>query len=151
MQALAAIFRVWFATLVLSLAVAAGATAGDAGPGATTVAAPWQDVITSQVQAFRDHDASAALSFAGHGFQASFKTPEAFFIAIVSSGYAPIMESRSHSFGRFEMVGEKSVAQMVKFVGIDQQLYEAVYLLTEEAAGWRVQGVQLARQPGVGI
>ena len=118
---------------------------------ATPVATPWQDVITSQIQAFRDHDAPAALSYAGMGFQATFPTPEAFFIAIISSGYAPIMESRSHSFGEFRMVGEASVAQQVKFVGTNQDLYEAIYMLTEEESGWRVQGVQLLKQPGIGI
>jgi hypothetical protein len=39
----------------------------------------------------------------------------------------------------------------VKLVGKDQSLYEAFYQLTEEAAGWRVQGVQLLKQAGMGI
>ena len=33
----------------------------------------------------------------------------------------------------------------------NQQLYEAVYLLTEEDNGWRVQGVQLVQTSAVGI
>jgi hypothetical protein len=141
--------RVWIAGLFIALfALASPIRAEDA---ATPTATPWQDVITSQIQAFRDHDASAALSYAGLGFQATFPTPEAFFITIISSGYAPIMESRSHSFGEFRMVGETSVAQQVKFVGTNQDLYEAIYMLTEEEKGWRVQGVQLIKQPGIGI
>jgi hypothetical protein len=141
--------RVWVASLFFALfALASPAWAEDAALPAAT---PWQDVITSQIQAFRDHDAPAALSYAGMGFQATFPTPEAFFVAIISSGYAPIMESRSHSFGEFRMVGDTSVAQQVRFVGTNQDLYEAIYMLTEEEKGWRVQGVQLLKQPGFGI
>lgn len=141
--------RVWVASLFIAVfALASPAWAEDA---AVPVATPWQDVITGQIQAFRDHDAPEAMSYAGMGFQASFPTPEAFFVAIISSGYAPIMESRSHSFGEFRMVGDTSVAQQVKFVGTNQDLYEAIYMLTQEEKGWRVQGVQLLKQPGIGI
>lgn len=112
---------------------------------------PWQEVITSQIEAFRHKDAKDALKWAGAGFQAAFPTPEAFFVAIIGSGYAPIMESRSHSFGTFEKTGDKVVVQEVKFVGTDQSLYEAFYQLAEEPAGWRVQGVQLIKQNAIGI
>jgi hypothetical protein len=115
------------------------------------VETPWQDVITSQIQAFRDHDAPGAFMYAGAGFQVSFPSAEAFFNAIVTSGYAPIMESVSHSFGEFEMLGATGVVQEVKLVGKDQELYGALYQLTEEEAGWRVQAVQLYRQEGVAI
>lgn len=113
--------------------------------------APWQEVISAQIQAFRDHDAPAAFSFAGAGFQVAFQNPEIFFETIVRSGYAPIMDSVSHSFGRFQRIGARGVVQEVRFVGKDQDLHSAVYQLTEEDAGWRVQGVQLVRQSGVAI
>lgn len=112
---------------------------------------PWQDAITSQIEAFRHKDAKNALKWAGAGFQAAFPTPEAFFVAIIGSGYAPIMESRSHSFGTFEKLSDKAVVQEVKFVGTDQSLYEAFYQLAEEPEGWRVQGVQLIKQNAIGI
>lgn len=137
--------RVWLAFLLIGLSMLTlSAQAED-------VPKPWQDVITSQIQAFRDHDAPAALSYAGRGFQATFPSPEAFFVSIISSGYAPIMESSSHSFGEFTMVGDTSVAQEVKLVGQDQKFYEALYLLTREETGWRVQGVRLVATDAVGI
>ena len=111
----------------------------------------WQGVITGQIEAFRAKDAAAAFQYAGSGFQAAFPNAEAFFSVIVGSGYAPITESRSHSFGKFEKMGERTVVQEVKLVGNDQSLYEAFYQLVEEANGWRVQGVQLVKQPGIGI
>lgn len=138
--------RVWFALCVLM--ISAWAATAQEMPVAPT---PWQDVITGQVQAFRDQDAKTALSFAGKGFQAAFPSPESFYISIMSSGYAPIGLSASHSFGSFQMVGDDSVAQVVKFIGAKQELYEAIYLLTQEDAGWRVQGVQLAKTPAIGV
>lgn len=144
MQALSR-FRIWFASLFIALSALTFSAPAQDQP------TPWQDVITSQIQAFRDHDAPAALSYAGKGFQAAFPSPEAFFVSIISSGYAPIMDSSSHSFGVFRMIGETSVAQQVRLVGKDQQFYEAIYLLTEEENGWRVQGVQLAATQAVGV
>lgn len=113
--------------------------------------APWQETITSQIQAFRDGDAPGALSYAGAGFQTAFQSPEAFFVTIMGSGYAPIGTSVSHSFGSFQRIDESNVAQQVRLVGPAQELYEAVYVLREEAAGWRVQGVQLVKTAAVGI
>ncbi len=121
----------------------------DAAPGA--LIEPWQAVITSQIEAFRAKDAPAAFLYAGAGFQVAFPTAEAFFSAIVGAGYAPIMESRSHTFGKFQKMGDKAVVQEVKLVGNDQSLYEAFYQLAEEPNGWRVQGVQLLKQAGMGI
>jgi hypothetical protein len=124
----------------------------DAAPAPEVVTmTPWQDVISGQIQAFRDHDAPVAFSFAGAGFQVTYPSAEAFFNAIVTSGYAPIMESKSHSFGPYEMVGEMGVVQEVRFTGLDQSLYRAVYQLTKEPEGWRVQGVQLVKEAGIAI
>ena len=144
MKALSMPSRIWATVAFLVVSVLFSAARADE-------AAPWQDVITSQVQAFRDHDAPAALSFAGQGFQTRFKSAEEFFVTIMGSGYAPIMQSRSHSFGPFQKIDDKTVAQQVRFAGADQRLYEAVYVLVEEEAGWRVQGVQLAKTAAVGI
>lgn len=151
MQRLATGVWIWLAGALAALLLL-GATAWAEEPVAPTATAePWQSVITNQIEAFRAKDAPGAFQWAGAGFQVAFPSPEAFFAAIVGSGYAPIMESRSHSFGKFQKLGDKSVLQEVKLLGNDQGLYEAFYVLAEEANGWRVQGVQLAKQPGVGI
>lgn len=120
---------------------------------AQTESAPWQDSVTGQIEAFRAGDADGALSFAGQGFRAQFDgRPEVFLAAIAASGYAVIVESRSHSFGEFKMVGDALVLQVVKFVGSNQSLYEAVYQLGNEPdEGWRVLGVILRKQAGIAI
>jgi len=134
------------AVAAASLTVPAGAEDAAAGPEAA-----WQAVISSQIQAFREHDAPEAFSHAGLVFQVTFPNAETFFVAIIQSGYAPIMESSSHSFGAFHALGADGVMQRVSFVGNDQSLYDAVYELTEEAGHWRVQGVRLMQPRGVAI
>lgn len=114
---------------------------------------PWQASISGQIEALRSSDGEAALGFAGQGFRTPFEgKPDAFLAAIAGSGYGPIVESRSHSFGEFNKVGESVVMQVVKFVGPDQSLYEALYQMADEPdEGWRVQGVVLRKEAGIGI
>jgi len=112
--------------------------------------AEWQSVIHNQVQAFRDHDGAAALSYAAAPFHRQFKDPTEFMVAILNAGYAPIMDSRSESFGSYEVMAADVVDQDVKFVGNDQSLYEAIYRLQKEAEGWRVQSVLMVKKADIG-
>lgn len=136
----------WLGMLLsLVLAFAPAAQAQD-----DPVATEWQAVITGQVEAFRMHDAPAALSFAGTTFKQNFPDPADFEKAIRDWGYAAIMDSRSHSFGQYEQVSGTAVLQAVTFTGPDSVLYEAIYQLNKEPDGWRVGGVQLIRTAGMG-
>lgn len=139
----------WFG-VVVSFVLAFGGT-GRAEDHYLPSAQEWQTVIHAQIEAFRQHDAPAALSYASEEFHKQFADPNAFFIAIISSGYSPIMDSLSESFGSFEMQGEDEVLQEVRLTGSDQTVYEAIYELTHETAGWRVQGVQLIKTKAIGI
>lgn len=138
--------RVFMAMAMMLMALVAPVVAQDD----TT---PWQATVTGQIEAFRAQDGAAALTFAGQAFRTQFDgQPEAFYAAILASGYQPIVDSRSHSFGEFNRVSDTAVLQVVKFVGPDQGLYEALYQLADEPdEGWRVQGVALRREAGVGI
>ena len=111
----------------------------------------WQQVVSAQILAFRTHDAPGALKYASAPFHAKFTDPEAFFAAIISSGYGPIVQSKSESFGPFQMVADGMVLQDVKLTGTDQSVYEAIYQLTKEADGWRVAGVQMMKTPAIGV
>ncbi|MEO8759147.1 MAG: DUF4864 domain-containing protein [Devosia sp.] len=137
----------WFG-LVMSLVLLLGGTVALADDPAAT---EWQAVIAGQIQAFRDHDAPAALSFASAEFHKTFPDPNDFFIAIINSGYTPIMTSRSQTFGPYQLVAPDKVLQEVKLTGNDQNIYEAVYQLSKEADGWRVHSVQLVKVPGLGV
>ena len=137
----------WFGVALSVLLVASAPTRADPGP----VATEWQTVITSQILAFRTHDADAALNFAGDAFHQTFKDPRDFFRAIIGSGYSPIMESVLETYGRYKIVAPDLVLQEVKLTAPDQSVYEAIYQLSREASGWRVLGVQLTKTQSLGI
>jgi hypothetical protein len=138
------VIRSVFALLVGLVLMAAPAQAQDD-------AAAWQGVITQQVEAFRIDDGATALSFAVAGIRGSYPDPQAFVRFVKNDGYDPIVSSRSHTFGPYQMVAADKVVQDVKFVGGDQELYDAQYWLRLEDVGWRVLRVQLTRTPGVGV
>jgi len=155
-----------FSVAVACLLLSGAAIAGDAAPTVPPlIAAPanggsaeilpdpsaWQDVITGQIQAFHDGDATKALSYAGAAFQKTFTDPAVFMMSIAQSGYTPIMTSVSHSFGSYSQPDTNSAVQVVKLVGAKQDLFEAIYAMTKEAGGWRVQGVELMQMPGMGV
>lgn len=136
----------WFGVVLAVLMLVVPAARAQDDP----LAAEWQAVITGQVEAFRTHDGTAALSFAGSFFQQTFADPEIFLQQIEAWGYGAIMESRSHSFGPFQQVNPDVVLQAVRFTGPDSILYEAVYQLNREASGWRIGGVRLLKTAGMG-
>lgn len=126
------------------------AFAEDAGAAVSPV---WQDAITGQIEAFRHGDGEKALSFAGFAFQVRYRDrdPAAFVRDIKRSGYGPIMDSSSHSFGKFQIRDDNAVLQVVKIFGPNQGLYQALYQLKVEGDGWRVQSVILRKEPGIGV
>lgn len=113
--------------------------------------APWQAAVTSQIAAFRAGDGEAALKYAAASFKVTYADPQLFYAAILAGGYAPIVKSRSHTFGNYDKIDDKTVLQVVKLVGPDQGLFEALYRLGLEDDGWHVQGVALRQEKGVGI
>jgi Domain of unknown function (DUF4864) len=152
----------WFGLVIAAVLLATPVAAQSEAPSIPDASAPavsapdaaavaeWQGVVHSQIQAFRDHDGAAALSYAAAAFHELYKDPSDFLVAILNAGYAPIMESRSDSFGPYQMLAPDVVDQDVKFVGNDQSLYEAIYRLQKEAGGWRVEAVQLVKKTDVG-
>jgi hypothetical protein len=113
----------------------------------------WRDTVTGQIVALRGGDGAAALSFAGAAFRANYQAdPQRFVDDIARSGYGPISESRSHTFGAFRELAPGAVLQEVEFVGTDGRVWEAVYQLVDERdEGWRIQGVMLRSTEGLGI
>ena len=137
--------RLLKAFALITLAFIAAAPAQESrGPGQAQAQAQqseWQSVITRQIEAFRAEDGAGALSCAGESFRKAFQNPRDFYDFIANSDYKPIVSSRSHSFGEFQLADEATVLQIVTLTGADQQVYKAMYEMHREADGWRVQGV----------
>jgi hypothetical protein len=114
-------------------------------------ATPWQATVTGQIEALQNGDAEIALGLAGGAFREVYADPERFLADVKRSGYGPIVEARSYSFGSYEKTESGVVLQVVKLVGPGLDLYEAVYQLMDEPdQGWRVLGVVLRKVPGRG-
>jgi hypothetical protein len=112
--------------------------------------AEWQAVISAQIEAFRSGDAAGAFDYAAAGFKLSFPNAETFYAVILGTGYAPIAQSSSHSFGQSTMVDETQVMQIVRLVGADGR-FDALYQLVREPEGWRVLGVQLQKSTAIDV
>ncbi|MEX0627019.1 MAG: DUF4864 domain-containing protein [Cucumibacter sp.] len=136
--------------LLLPLVAALWLAAARAEDGAPDPAA-WQEVISGQIEAFRQGHDAVALFYAGALFRRAYSDPAAFVESIRVSGYAAIIDSVAHSFGGFELISEDAVLQIVTFDGGDLHSYRALYQLDLEDQGWRVQGVMLREIPGVHI
>jgi sensor domain CHASE-containing protein len=113
----------------------------------------WRATVTGQISALRGGDGEAALSYAGAAFRANYQAnPQQFVDDIARSGYGPIGESRSHTFGAFRELAPGAVLQEVEFVDMDGRVWEAIYQLVDERdEGWRIQGVVLRSTEGLGI
>lgn len=112
---------------------------------------PWQATVSGQIEALQSGDAETALGLASNGFRETYTDPRRFLADVTRSGYGPIVEARSHSFGNYEKTESGVVLQVVRLVGSDLSLYEAVYqLIDEPGQGWRVLGVVLRKVPGRG-
>ena len=66
-------FSHWRRLAAAVLMLLAGIAAAPVLAQEETAPAPWQEVISAQVQAFRDHDAPAAFSYAGASFQVAIR------------------------------------------------------------------------------
>jgi hypothetical protein len=140
--------RAWMG-VVLGLALAVTPVAAQDKPEPAAV--EWQAAIAGQILAFRNHDAPGALRLAAASFHETFSDPSEFFLQIIASGYAPIMESRSQTFGPYKLISPDKVLQELKILGKDQAIYEAIYVLSREKDGWRVSGVQLMKTAAVEV
>jgi|SRR5215217_8825528 len=113
---------------------------------------PWQETVAAQIEALQEGEAEVALALAGASFRAGYTDPQRFLADIERAGYAPIIASRTYSFGTFRETDGGLVLQVVTLTSADQSLYEAVYELIEEPdQGWRVRGVVLRKLPGLGV
>ena len=81
---------------------------------------PWRASVTGQIEALRSADGETALSFAGAAFRANYRSnPQRFVDDVARSGYGPIGQSRSHSFGASRELAPGVVLQEVEFIDAD--------------------------------
>ena len=126
---------------LIAFASAGAARAEEPGPAI-------QSAIERQIAAFLANDLEGAFAIASPSIQQIFKTPK-IFGQMVQNGYPMVWRP-----ARYEMLKlvetEAGLVQVVLFEDASGRLHEAGYLMQQVDGVWRINGVHVRRQPGVG-
>lgn len=130
----------WIAkALVLALAFSIfgqGPAAADSGKA--------QQVIDSQINAFRSGQHEEAFSYASPNLRKFFGSTERF-IEMVRGGYGAIYGARNWSFGRSRL-DERTLYQEVLLTGPKGGNWVALYSLQQQADGsWKITAVHMRK------
>lgn len=132
-----------FFGLVAAIALAGGVTAQDAPETGI------KDVISSQLEAFRQDDFARAFSFASPSIQGMFGSPENFG-GMVQNGYPMVWRPGRVDFLDLRQI-EGSLWQKVQIVDQNGQVHLLDYQMVEGRDGWRIGGVQMLDLPGMAV
>ena len=98
-----------------------------------------RNIISSQIEAFKENNIKKAYTFAAPNIQAQFSNPEVFGL-MVKNGYPIIWRPKSFKFTKFQDFGNKSV-QRVLFQSYDGRLETYDYILEKYDDLWKIAGV----------
>ena len=105
-------------------------------------------VIADQLDAFTHDDAPRAFSLATSGIRAQFSTPEGF-INMVRAAYPVVYRRKTVQFEK-PVIVEGEVIQPVRMTDAEGRAWIALYPMQREAdGGWRINGCQVAKLPGL--
>ncbi|MEM9139437.1 MAG: DUF4864 domain-containing protein [Pseudomonadota bacterium] len=107
-----------------------------------------QTVIENQLSAFQANDLDTAFSFAAPTIQQIFKNPQNFG-RMVQQGYPMVWRPARHEMLKLVETSSGPV-QVVLFEDAAGRLHEAGYLMVQIDGRWRIAGVHLREQPGIG-
>ncbi len=106
-----------------------------------------QNVIASQIKAFRTDNAATAYSYAAPNIKAIFPTPDTF-MEMVRSGYRSVYRPQSFDFGPLDFTDGQWV-QPVRLVGPDGKPMVALYMMEQQPDGaWKIAGIYMLRGRG---
>ena len=109
------------------------------GPCSEEAAAGIETTISSQIQAFGADDFELAHSFASETFRARVSVEE--FIFIIQSSYGPLIETSELAFSNCVTDSEETVGIIdARFIQGVNDVYALRYLISNGAAGWKVEG-----------
>jgi hypothetical protein len=104
--------------------------------------------IQSQFDAFLDRDVGEAWQYASPNIQRLFGSPENFG-RMVESGYPMVWTPGRVAFIDLQTLGGL-VVQRVEVIDQAGTAHYLGYQMIETEGGWRINGVQILRAPGVG-
>jgi len=99
-------------------------------------------VISQQRAALKRGDGERAFGYASPGIRAQFGDARNF-MAMVRSGYAPLLEARYTEFLEGAVI-DGVIVQPLRLVGRDNTVLVALYTMEKRNGAWRINGCQLA-------
>ena len=124
------------------------ARADDAASASAADRQAIEQVVTSQLDAFRRDAADAAFSLASPNIQSMFGDAPRF-MAMVRQAYPPVYRPRSFKFEQLVTLNER-IVQRVMLIGPDGAAVVALYTMEREQDGtWRIDGCTLTKPPGI--
>ena len=106
-----------------------------------------QNIISSQMEAFKRDDGGTAFSFASPSIQTMFGSAD-IFMEMVKNGYPQVYRPNSAAFIGMESNSGR-IMQKVLITGPNGDTVMALYFMEQQPDGtWRIDGVQLVKPPG---
>ncbi len=105
-----------------------------------------QQVITSQIEAFRAGDGDAAYAHAAPNIKQRFKSPSVF-MKMVREGYAPVYSPQSFEFGPNAQRGDQIVQEVFLTAPDGSQALALYRLHLMEDGTWKISAVFLREMP----
>ena len=131
-------------TVIAAMLLAGAGLAQADEPVAPADAVAIQQVIQSQMNAFKVDDWNAAFAYASPSIQTKFESPQVF-SQMVTQAYQPVYRPRGVEF-RDVKSGQFGPTQEVFVVGPDGLSYLAYYTMERQPDGsWRISGCYLVR------
>lgn len=138
--------KIWpFLTVLLFSGVLASETAWSSEVSKQNTTAT-QQVISDQLEAFKQADHARAYSHAASTIKGIFRSTNSF-VEMVKRGYPAIYNSQDYFFGRNRIEGD-SIFQEVLITGPKGKQWQAVYTLRMQDGIWKITGVQINPDAG---
>ncbi|WP_147107289.1 DUF4864 domain-containing protein [Tateyamaria sp. syn59] len=106
-----------------------------------------EDVISSQIEAFKVDDFAEAFTYAAPSIQGMFRTPENFG-RMVTQGYPMVWRPADVTYLDLRDEAGRYV-QVVRIEDTQGTVHFLGYSMIQTAEGWKISGVQVLEAPGV--
>ena len=97
-----------------------------------------QEIIESQIQAFKDRNAELAYSFASPIIKLKFNNPQEF-MSMVKNFYEPVYNPKQYYFIDSKFF-EGSIYHQLQIISQSNMSYLATYSLIKDENGWKISG-----------
>ncbi len=108
-----------------------------------------EDVISQQLEAFKNRDVSTAFGYASPMIKRLFGNPQRFG-AMVAQGYPMVWDNREVRFLEQREI-DGVLYQKVLLRGPMGRLHVIVYRMIQIPTGWQIDGVDLFQAPDLGV